>query len=78
MIMRMTDPIPRLNLDLPEAQAALARIKLELEQIHREEPAWPPLQRLQEARARAAPAVVAALDAMDGWRTREGRLRARY
>jgi hypothetical protein len=55
----------------------VARIRLELDQISRDELFMTPRERLQEARARAATTVVAALNAMDGWRTREGRLQAR-
>jgi hypothetical protein len=64
----LTDPPPCLNLDIPEVWAALVRIRLELDQISRDELFMTPRERLQEARARAAPTVVAALDAMDGWR----------
>jgi hypothetical protein len=47
-------------MSLPEVQAALARIRLELTQIRRDQPAWPPRQQLQEARARSFSAMVAA------------------
>jgi len=51
---------------LPEVRTAVALIQARASEIRREDPLMPPLAVIQAARSRCVPAVLEAIQAMDG------------
>ena len=67
--MRMiSDPLPKLDPDLPAVAQAVAMIRLEIETLTRECPELTPRQVEQEARRRCAKAMVDAIDQIEAAR----------
>jgi len=68
MRLRQTDRPPTLDPTVPEVQAALDQIRIELAAVQREHPEMTPRQQLQEARRRCAGAMVAVVDVIEAKR----------
>jgi hypothetical protein len=60
------DPPPALDPIVPEVQAAVDRIRIELQLVKLEQPSWTPFEQLREARRRCAKAMVDAVDGCEG------------